>query len=110
MRRWPNLKAENLTAKALTEEDAGVIADGDVAEAFLASPYWKLTLDWLEQREDLALNAMRLSRSSDSAVALTLQKMWQERRAVLNEFQEYVNGKVLAKRALIEAQEEDDGG
>lgn len=84
-----------------SDEEKKVVEQGDLALAFIAGPAWTLTLDWLEAREDKALNAMRTCKSSDPAVVNGLMRAWQQHRATLNEFQEYVHGLIADRNALV---------
>lgn len=100
----PNLKSLE-APQNLNDAEQEVIAQGDIAIALVNSPAWKMVLDWLEAREDKALGAMRMNKSSDPLLALSLQRVWQERRETLNGIQEHVFSLIEMRRALDNKEE-----
>jgi hypothetical protein len=87
---------------SLHQEEKDLLDKSSAYEQLVASPAWKLLLDFFEARCNASLARLRGSASSDAHVNESLRLAWKRDEAVLADLQAEVLGTIARRRDWLE--------
>ncbi len=91
---------ERMEASEFDLDSQKLLVEGEIAGDLIASPAWRMLLDWAEKRCEISLTAIRGNKSSDPLLSRELQRNWQRDEGWLTALQSHFIGMVNDREYL----------